>query len=82
MDTLLDQIITLFSEKYAPASNIVMATDFLDTEEVYAAIKKLVPETNIKPIDVFEALQNAGYRFNAEPCKMNFNLKWMLIKQF
>ena len=79
---MLEHIIELFQQKYKPAASIQDATDFLDTNEVHAAIEKLIPESGITKKQVFKALIEADYSYTAEPDKMNFNLKWMLIKQY
>lgn len=82
MSDVLTQVIDLFQQKFKPAQSSSDATDFLDTDEIHSAIAKIAPGVNISKEDVFEALKNAGYQFTAEPGKMNFNLKWMLIKQY
>lgn len=82
MDDLLQQIIELFKQKYAPAKTIVEATDFLDTEEIFTTIDKIAPGSGIEKEHLFEVLQSEGYIFAPEPNKINFNLKWLLIKQY
>ena len=82
MDDLLNQIIEMFKQKYAPAMSIAEATDFLDTEEIFSTIEKIAPGSGIKKEELFELLQNAGYTFAPEPNKINFNLKWLLIRKY
>jgi hypothetical protein len=82
MDDTLNNVIGIFAEKFAPTDDIANATDYLDTLEVHSAILKLIPECSITAQQVFEALEQKGYLFNAEPGKMNFNLKWMLIRMY
>lgn len=82
MDDLLNQVIELFKQKYTPAKSVEEATDFLDTNEIFTAIENIAPGSGIEKETLFELLSQEGYIFAAEPNKINFNLKWLLIKQY
>ena len=63
---------------YAPATSPEEATHWFSTDEVYDAIRRLDPSTEISKSDVFEGLQSAGFRFQPRPGTQGIDFKWML----
>ena len=63
---------------YAPAASPEEATHWFSTDEVYDAIRRLDPSTEISKTDVFEGMQSAGLRFQHRPGTQGIDFKWML----
>ena len=62
---------------YRPASTPAEATHFFSTEEVVQAIKEIDSSAKVSPIQVFEALRQAGFDFCSRPGSHGLSFKWM-----
>jgi len=62
---------------YRPASTPAEATHFFSTEEVVQAIKEIDSSAKVSPIQVFEALRQAGFDFCNRPGSHGLSFKWM-----
>lgn len=62
---------------YRPASTPAEATHFFSTEEVVQAIKEIDSSAKVCPIQVFEALRQAGFDFCNRPGSHGLSFKWM-----
>ena len=63
---------------YAPANSPDEVTHWFSTDEVYDAIRRLDPGTEVSKTDVFQAMQSAGFRFQPRPGTQGVDFKWML----
>ena len=62
---------------YRPASTPAEATHFFSTEEVVQAINEIDSSAKVSPIQVFEALRQAGFDFCNRPGSHGLSFKWM-----
>ncbi len=76
----ITQIISQFATWYAPASDIVYATDFLSTAEIVEALNQFHPGAKVNDEQIFDAMTAAGYLYCPDPGKMTFQLKWMIVR--
>ena len=62
---------------YRPASAPAEATHFFSTAEVIDAIRGIDPSARVSPVQVFDALRQAGFNFCNRPGAHGLEFKWM-----
>lgn len=62
---------------YRPASAPAEATHFFSTVEVVNAIRDIDPSAKVSPVQVFDALRQAGFDFCNRPGSHGLEFKWM-----
>ncbi len=62
---------------YRPASTPAEATHFFSTTEVVNAIRGIDPSAKVSPVQVFDALRQAGFDFCNRPGAHGLEFKWM-----
>ena len=62
---------------YRPASAPAEATHFFSTTEVVDAIRGIDPSAKVSPVQVFDALRQAGFDFCNRPGAHGLEFKWM-----
>lgn len=62
---------------YRPASAPAEATHFFSTAEVVNAIRDIDPSAKVSPVQVFDALRQAGFDFCNRPGSHGLEFKWM-----
>ena len=62
---------------YRPASAPAEATHFVSTAEVIDAIRGIDPSARVSPVQVFDALRQAGFNFCNRPGAHGLEFKWM-----
>ena len=61
-----------------PALTETETTHWFSTDEIYDAIKKISPGASISKEDVYDAMIEAGFRFQCRPGALALDFKWML----
>lgn len=69
--------IAALSATYRPASAPAEATHFFSTAEVVDAIRDIDPSARVSPVQVFDALRQAGFNFCNRPGAQGLEFKWM-----
>jgi hypothetical protein len=69
--------IDALSAVYSPASGPQEVTHWFSTNEVYLAIKDINPSAIVSKDTIFQALLDAGYRFQSRPCASGCEFFWM-----
>lgn len=70
--------IAALQQTFKPANSAKETTHWFTTEEVYQAIKKLDPGSDINRDQVYQAMINAGYKYQSRPGTQSLDFKWML----
>ena len=65
---------------FKPALSLNDATNTLTTEEVYLAIKRLNPSTEVNITDIFAMMEENGFIYTPDPNQFTFEFKWLLIR--
>ncbi len=81
-NSIIQRALEIFTEKYHPAQRIHEATDFLSTAHIKKAILEVDNSIKITDAEIVSFLVEKGYNLDAEPGKINFNLRWLLIKKY
>ena len=63
---------------FLPALTEAETTHWFSTDEVYDAIKKISPGASITKEEVYDAMIEAGFRFQCRPGALALDFKWML----
>lgn len=63
---------------FIPALTEAETTHWFSTDEVYEAIKKISPGASINKEDVYDAMIEAGFRYQCRPGALALDFKWML----
>lgn len=74
------QIIDQFLDYFEPAQTIADATDFLSTNEVCEAMNQFVAQNIVQPEQVYELMTANQFNYAPDPNKIQFQLKWLLIR--
>lgn len=70
--------ISALQATYRPASDPQHVTHWFTTAEVYEAIKQLNPSADISKEQIFQAMAEAGFRFQNRPGASGCEFRWML----
>lgn len=70
--------IAALQQSFKPAKSYETATHWFTTDEVYSAIKRIDPSSEISKDDVFQAMTDAGYKFQNRPGSSGLDFRWML----
>lgn len=65
-------------ESYRPALSASETTHWFSTDEVYTAIKGIDPTADLDKADVYQMMQNAGFRYQNRPGASGCDFRWML----
>ena len=65
-------------QTFAPAMNDAETTHWFSTDEVYEAIKRIDPGSEISKDDIFQGMLDAGFRYQNRPGALALDFKWML----
>jgi hypothetical protein len=71
----------VISRRFRPAANETEATHRLSTEEISGAIKSLNPGLQVNSKHVYDAMQNAGFKFSAAKGTQSLIFKWLLVEK-
>lgn len=63
---------------FRPASDARHTTHWFSTDEVYIAIKHLDPSADITKEQIFQAMTDAGFKFQNRPGASGCDFRWML----
>lgn len=63
---------------FRPASDARHATHWFSTDEVHAAIKSIDPSASISKDQIFDAMVDAGFKFQNRPGASGCDFRWML----
>ena len=77
----LTPYINVISQRFRPATSPMETTHRLSTAEIKTAIKELNPAIDVSEAHVFEAMQQAGYRFAAASGAMSLKFQWLLTEK-
>lgn len=78
---IADQVMKQFLNYYTPAKSIAVATDFLSTQEICAALNQFAPGSGIKDSEIYELMIQNGFNYAPDPSKIRFQLKWLLCRK-
>ncbi len=77
----LSPYIDVIQQRFFPASSREEATQRFSTQEVRAAIKQLNPGLEVYETHVFDAMVEAGFRFDSIPGNQSLQFQWLLIEK-
>lgn len=63
---------------FRPAYDAFHTTHWFTTEEVYTAIKSIDPSASISKDQIFQAMTDAGFKFQNRPGASGCDFRWML----
>lgn len=63
---------------FRPAPDARHTTHWFSTDEVYTAIKRLDPSAAITKEQLFQAMTDAGFKFQNRPGASGCDFRWML----
>lgn len=69
--------IAALSASFKPA-DIRTATHWFTTDEIYDAIRRIDPGTEISKSQVHQAMLDAGYQYRVRPGSNGIDFRWML----
>lgn len=75
-----DYIAALMSV-YAPALSESEATHWFTTQEVFEAVQKIDPGTELTVNDVYDALRDVGFRYQPRTGTIGCDFRWMLKRK-
>lgn len=70
--------IAALQSTFRPAPDARHATHWFSTDEVYTAIKRLDPSAAITKEQLFQAMTDAGFKFQNRPGASGCDFRWML----
>lgn len=70
--------IDVLMQTFAPAMNEAETTHWFSTDEVYEAVKRIDPGSEVSKDDIFQSMEDAGFRFQCRPGALALDFKWML----
>lgn len=70
--------IGVLMQTFAPALTNTETTHWFSTDEIYDAIKKIDPGADISKDDIYDAMMDAGFRYQCRPGALALDFKWML----
>ncbi|MBP8981502.1 MAG: 5-formyltetrahydrofolate cyclo-ligase [Bacteroidales bacterium] len=73
----LTVFIDALSAVYSPVHDPKEVTHWFSTSEVWLAIKDINPSAQVSKECVFQALSEAGYKFQSRPCASGCEFFWM-----
>ncbi len=68
----------VFCKKFTPAKDELDATHFYTTNEIQAALKRLTPDAEVEPVQIYDYLYPLGYRPTIDTSQILLTYKWML----
>lgn len=74
----VNNYIDALQQTFLPALTEAETTHWFSTDEIYDAIKKISPGASISKEDVYDAMIEAGFRFQCRPGALALDFKWML----
>jgi hypothetical protein len=74
----LNEVMEKFRSRFAPCSDIALATNLLSTHEVHSALNRHNPGSNVTVEQVYTLLISEGYTWQVDDSRFTFDLKWML----
>lgn len=77
-NSTVNNYIDALQQTFLPALTEVETTHWFSTDEIYDAIKKISPGASISKEDVYDAMIEAGFRFQCRPGALALDFKWML----
>lgn len=78
IDSAAAGYIEALKQTFLPAVSEAETTHWFSTDEVYDAIKKISPGAGITKEEVYDAMVDAGFRFQCRPGALALDFKWML----
>lgn len=70
--------IAALQSTFRPAPDARHTTHWFSTDEVYTAIKRLDPSAAITKEQLFQAMTDAGFKFQNRPGASGCDFRWML----
>ena len=77
-NSTVNNYIDALQQTFLPALTEAETTHWFSTDEIYDAIKKISPRASISKEDVYDAMIEAGFRFQCRPGALALDFKWML----
>lgn len=77
-NSTVNNYIDALQQTFLPALTEAETTHWFSTDEIYDAIKKISPGASISKEDVYDAMIEAGFRFQCRPGALALDFKWML----
>lgn len=79
IDINTSQYIDAVNSTFQPAPKPESTTHWLSTDEIYDAIKKIDPGSQVNRDTIHKALLDAGYRYQTRPGSFGLDFRWMLM---
>ncbi len=73
--------INVIRQRFLPAHCREEATHRFSTQEVREAIKQLNPGLDVYETHVFNAMMEAGFRFDSIPGNQSLQFQWLLVEK-
>ena len=77
-NSTVNNYIDALQQTFLPALTEAETTHWFSTDEIYDAIKKISPGASISKEDVYDAMIEAGFRFQCRPGALALDFKCML----
>ena len=78
MSEIANSYIEVLLQTFAPAQNERETTHWFSTDEVFEAIKRIDPATEATKDEIYNAMMDAGFRYQCRPGALALDFKWML----